>query len=240
MNTGKITIGLTYTGTEAKHLNYVNWLKGSDNIEVIKLSAEENNLEKLLGMDAVVMSGGVDAHPKHYGSSITNYPNAPEKFNEERDEFEIVVFNTAIQQDLPVLAICRGMQLVNCILGGDLEQDLGEEKNELHRLTDEGKKHFIFIEPGSLLSSITQTEKDIADSAHHQCIHQLGKGLLVNARSDDGVIEGIEWEDKEGKAFFLGVQWHPERMYMQQLEASTLSKKIRDYFLNEVRKNKRK
>lgn len=238
MNTGKISIGLTYTGSETKHNNYVQWLKSNGNIEVIKLSADDNNLEKLFEMDGIVLSGGIDAHPKIYGSSVTNYPNAPEKFNEQRDEFEIAVFNKALRQNIPILAICRGMQLVNCILGGDLKQDLGEEKNQIHRLTDEGKKHDIQIVPGSLLHNITNKEKDIADSAHHQCINHLGKGLLINATSDDGIVEGIEWTDKEGKAFFLGVQWHPERMYMQQLETSTLSINIREHFLKEVSKNK--
>ncbi len=238
MNTGKITIGLTYTGSEAKHYNYVNWLKGKDDIEVIKLSAEDNNLEKVFEMDGIVMSGGIDAHPKHYGSSITNYPNAPEKFNEERDAFEIAVFDLSIKQKLPLLAICRGMQLANCILGGDLKQDLGEEKNQLHRLTDEGKKHDILITSDTLLHTITGKEKDIADSAHHQCINHLGNGLMINAMSDDGIIEGVEWADKENRSFFLGVQWHPERMYMQQIESSTLSKNIREYYLKEAVRNK--
>lgn len=237
MNTGKITIGLTYTGSDAKHSNYVNWIKGHDDtIDVIKLCAEDNNPEKIFEADGIIMSGGIDTHPRHYGSSITNYPNAPEKFNEERDAFEIAVFNLAIQQNLPLLAICRGMQLANCILGGDLQQDLGEEKNERHRLTDKGRQHDILIEPGTLLHHICHKEKDIADSAHHQCIHRLGKGLLINARSEDGITEGIEWADKEGKPFFLGVQWHPERMYLQQLESSTLSKNIREHFLTAVRK----
>jgi putative glutamine amidotransferase len=235
MNTGKITIGLTYTGSEAKHNNYVNWLNANDNIDIVKLSAEDDNLQKVLEVDGIVMSGGIDVHPKQYGSSITDYPNAPEKFNEARDEFEIAVFNTAMQQALPILAICRGMQLVNCILGGDLQQDLGEEKNQLHRLMEEGKKHDILITRGSLLHAITNKEKDIADSAHHQCIHHLGKGLVINALSEDGIIEGIEWADTAHKPFFLGVQWHPERMYLQQIESSTLSKNIRERFLHAVR-----
>lgn len=238
MNTGKITIGLTYTGSDAKHNNYVNWIKGQDDIDVIKLCAEDDNLEKIFEADGIIMSGGIDTHPKHYGSSITNYPHAPEKFNEERDAFEIAVFNLALQQNLPLLAICRGMQLANCILGGDLQQDLGEEKNQLHRLTDEGRQHEILIAPGSLLHSITNTETDIADSAHHQCINRLGSGLLINAWSEDGIIEGIEWAEKKDKSFFLGVQWHPERMYLQQLESSTLSKNIRAYFLDAIRKSR--
>lgn len=236
MKTGKLTIGLTYTGTEVKHNNYVKWIKGNEDIEVIKLSAELNNLEKVLEADALVLSGGIDTHPKHYGSTVTDYPNAPEKFNEERDEFEIAVFNLGRQQSLPTLAICRGMQLVNCISGGTLKQDIGEEKNKWHRNNDADKKHEVLITPGTLLSSITCAEKDIADSAHHQCVDHLGKGLMENARSQDGIIEGIEWIDKEDKAFFLGVQWHPERMYMQQIESSTLSKNIREHFIDAARK----
>jgi putative glutamine amidotransferase len=212
----------------------VNWIKGSDDIEVIKLCAEDKNLEKVLELDALVLSGGIDTHPKHYGSTVTDYPNAPEKFNESRDEFEIAVFNLGQKQNLPTLAICRGMQLVNCILGGNLKQDLGEEKNKRHRNADEEKKHEVIIMPGTLLHSITDKEKDIADSAHHQCINRLGKGLMENAKSQDGIIEGVEWRDKEGKPFFIGVQWHPERMYMQQIEFSSLSKNIREYFIDAV------
>lgn len=238
MDTGKIKIGITYTGTEAKHSNYVNWIKGDDDIGVIKLSAEDNNLEKVFELDGLIMSGGIDTHPKHYGSNITDYPNAPEKFNEERDEFEITVFNIAQKQNLPVLAICRGMQLVNCILGGDLKQDLGEEKNELHRNIDDPQKHDVIIHPGTLLQTITGKEKDVADSAHHQCISTLAKGLLANARSEDNIIEGIEWADKEDRPFFLGVQWHPERMYMLNIQASTLSKNIREHFLTAVQRSK--
>lgn len=234
MTKDKITIGITYTGTEAKHHNYVKWLQGNDHIELITLCADDNNLEKLGEADGLLMSGGIDIHPRHYGNG-THYSNAPETFNEARDVFEIAVFNFALQQKIPTLAICRGMQLANCVLGGDLTQDLGEEKNHLHRLTDDGRQHDIIIQPASLLHAITGKEKDVADSAHHQCINRLGEGLMINALSADGIIEGIEWADKKGKAFFLGVQWHPERMYLQGIETSTLSKNIREYFLQEVR-----
>jgi putative glutamine amidotransferase len=239
MKAKKIKIGLTYTGSEAKHNNYVKWIKEDDDtIEVLKLSAEENNLEKVPELDALVMSGGIDTHPKHYGSTITDYPNAPEKFNEARDEFEIAVFNLALQQNLPTLAICRGMQLVNCILGGDLKQDLGEEKNELHRNVDDPQKHEVIIQPGTLLHTVTEKETDVADSAHHQCINHLGRGLMENAKSHDGIIEGIEWADKKDKPFFLAVQWHPERMHLLDIQSSALSKNIREYFLKTVREGK--
>ena len=239
MKTGKIKIGLTYTGTEEKHNKYVNWLKENDDIEIIKLAAEEKNLAIVAELDGIVLSGGIDTHPKHYGSTVTDYPNAPEEFNEARDEFEIAVFNSGQKQHLPTLAICRGMQLVNCILGGDLKQDLGEEKNKLHRNTEKGKKHEVIILPGTLLHSVTNKEKDIADSSHHQCINRLGTGLMENATSHDGITEGVEWADKDGKAFLLGVQWHPERMYMQHIESSSLSKNVREYFIDAVKKNRR-
>ena len=77
----KLKIGLTYTGSDSKHRNYVNWIMGNQDIEVIKLSADENNLCLVSSLDALVMSGGIDAHPKHYGSTVTDYPNAPEQFN---------------------------------------------------------------------------------------------------------------------------------------------------------------
>ncbi len=233
-----MTIALTYTGTEEKHNFYVNWIKGNDTIEIIKLSADENNLAMLQQADALVMSGGIDAHPKNYGSTVTAYPNAPAEFNEARDVFETGAFNMALQLNIPILAICRGMQLTNCILGGDLIQDLGPEKNKLHRNTEVHQIHDVLITPETLLHTITNKEKDITDSAHHQCINRLGKNLLINARSQDGIIEGIEWADKQGKAFFLGVQWHPERMFKHRIESSSLSKNIREYFLNETVKAK--
>jgi putative glutamine amidotransferase len=234
----KIKIGLTYTGTDEKHNYYVNWLKGNDDIEIIGLSEKDHNLEKIKELDAVVLSGGVDAHPKNYGSDIIDYPNAPLSFNEKRDLFETEVFELSQRQQLPALFICRGMQLVNCILGGDMVQDIGPGANDIHRNEGVDKKHDISILPGTLLSSIAATEKDSVNTAHHQSINTIGNGLQVNAFSEDGIIEGVEWADKTNKPFFLGVQWHPERMFKLGMQASPLSKNIREYFINEIKKSK--
>src|SRR5437879_3054043 len=118
-------IGLTYTGSEKKHLNYVNWLKGNDSIEIVELSSAKNNLNELQNCDALVMSGGVDVHPSFYNNAELNYSGA-EDFEMDRDQFEKDAFNLAQKNKLPVLGICRGMQLINCLLGGTLKQDLGE------------------------------------------------------------------------------------------------------------------
>lgn len=233
-----IKIGLTYTGTDEKHNNYINWLKGNDRIEIIVLSEEAHNLEEVKAVDAVVLSGGVDAHPSSYGSDIVDYPNAPISFNEKRDLFETDVFKLSQEQKIPALCICRGMQLVNCILGGDMVQDIGADANDIHRNEGVDKIHDVAVLPDTLLSSITQVEKNIVNTAHHQCVNQLGNGLKVNAFSDDGIIEGVEWIDKTNKPFFLGVQWHPERMFKFGMQASPLSKNIREYFINEIKKSK--
>ena len=199
-----IKIGLTYTGSDEKHGYYVNWLKGNDDIEIIRLSAEDDNLQLVKEVDAIVLSGGVDAHPKSYGSSITSYPNAPTAFHEARDKFETATFLLSQHLHIPVLGVCRGMQLINCVLGGDLIQDIGEEANNNHRNQGEDKKHPVIILPRTLLSEITSLQEDDANSAHHQCVNHLGKGLMVNAQSKDGIIEGIEWADKSEKPFLLG------------------------------------
>jgi len=233
-----IKIGLTYTGSDEKHNYYADWLKGNDNIEITMLSEEAHNLHEVKVMDAVVLSGGVDAHPSSYGSNIIDYPNAPLLFNEKRDLFETAVFQLSQEQKIPALCICRGMQLVNCILGGDMTQDIGPDANDIHRNEGIDKKHNIAVLPGTLLSSITEVEKDAVNTAHHQCVNQLGSGLKVNAFSEDGIIEGVEWADKTNKPFFLGVQWHPERMFKLGMQSSPLSKSIREYFINEIKKSK--
>ena len=189
-------------------------------------------------VDAIVLSGGVDAHPKSYGSSITSYTNAPAAFHEARDKFETATFLLSQQLNIPVLGVCRGMQLINCVLGGDLIQDIGEEANNNHRNQGEDKKHPVIILPRTLLSEITSLQEDDANSAHHQCVNHLGAGLMVNAKSTDGIVEGIEWLDKSEKPFLLGIQWHPERMFKLHLQNSTLSKNIRDYFIKQVENSK--
>lgn len=228
-------IGVTHTGTDEKHTNYINWLKGQDTIELIALSPQHTGIDSVIGFDGIVLSGGIDMHPKYYNSNSLHYPNAPDIFHEERDEFEIKVFEMSQRHHIPVLGVCRGMQLVNCALGGTMVQDIGEGANLVHRFEDNDKAHGINLVPGSLLNQVAGVERSVSNSAHHQAIDRLGNGLIINCRSDDGIIEGLEWEDKDGKAFFLGVQWHPERMYKLNLAQSPLSKSIRDHFIHVVK-----
>ncbi|HEY4148144.1 MAG TPA: gamma-glutamyl-gamma-aminobutyrate hydrolase family protein [Chitinophagaceae bacterium] len=229
-------IALTHTGSSDKHSYYLDWLKGIEGVELVVISARLNNLHEMDSSDALVLSGGTDVHPNYYGSTKLDYPGY-QKFDEKRDVFEIAAFNIAQQRQLPVLGICRGSQLINCILGGDLRQDLGTELNKIHEGTPD-KQHPVQIEPGTLLHDITGSDTAEINSAHHQAIGRPGKGLKVNGHAKDGTIEGIEWADSTGKPFLLGVQWHPERMFKLKLQHTPASQKIRERFVEEIKKSK--
>jgi len=230
-------IGLTYTGFQHKHKNYINWLRGNDDIEVIRLSVEDNNATVLNDCDGLVLSGGIDSDPIFYNGS-KDYPNKPEEgWNTQRDLFEMSLYKSALKNDIPVLAVCRGMQLVNVLQGGTLTQDLGH-LNTRHKAVEEvDRDHEITIEKNSLLEEIVRIPTGKINSAHHQCIDELGEGLMVNCLAEDGTVEGMEWKEKEGKPFLLCVQWHPERMYKFHLEDSPLSKNIRNRFIEEIKKS---
>lgn len=229
-------IGLTYTGFEEKHNNYLQWLKGNEDIELVTLSKDNRDDEIIKSLDGIVMSGGVDVHPKYYNGN-TGYANAPEQYDEERDAFETTVFTISQQNNIPLLGVCRGMQLVNCILGGSLIQDIGSDANKIHRFQQNDKAHGVNIEAGTLLNEIAQLERGVVNSAHHQALNVVGNGLQINSISDDGITEGLEWADKSNKSFLLCIQWHPERMYKLGLQNSTLSKNIRDRFIEEIKKS---
>src|SRR6476646_5321991 len=106
-------IALTYTGSDVKHANYINWLKEENGVEILSFYPGQNSPEEVEKCDALVLSGGVDIHPSCYKNQNLNYLNVPDSFNLKRDELEISLFNKALQSDLPVLGICRGMQLIN-------------------------------------------------------------------------------------------------------------------------------
>lgn len=226
------TIGIT--DTEAHYANYPRWIIGGDsNIKVIHLTCD--NQDDLKKCEGLVLSGGVDSHPRFYGSENISYPNAPQNFNEKRDEFELKVFRIACDRKIPVLAICRGMQLVNIALSGDMLQDLQASGKDNHRkLNGKDGIHSIAIEKDSLLYQITNNQSGTVNSAHHQGLDKIADELAVNAWSSDGVAEGIEWKNKEGKTFLLGVQWHPERLGDLQ-PGNPLSPGVREMFLKAIK-----
>ena len=234
-------IGLTYTGTEWKHENYVKWIKADEDIEVVRLDAELANLHELQECDGLVLSGGVDIDPELYDGELTYAKSPVDGWQTERDLFEQATLQLAWEMGLPVLGVCRGLQLINVSLNGTLIQDLGVSGDEVHEgVGGVDKEHGVSLLPGSLLWSIATgargKDAGVVNSAHHQAIDLLGEGLKINCRAEDGTIEGIEWAEPAGRPFLLAVQWHPERMYVNGFADGFLYRAIRDQFINAIKK----
>ena len=223
-------IGLTYTGSDIKHDNYVRWLKAGDaSIEVVRLDGAAGTHD----LDALVLSGGVDIAPEFYKGAIA-YVHAPVNgWQLERDLYEMAVLGSALEHGLPVLGVCRGLQLINVVLGGNLVQDLGAGDAVHVASAGEDKLHGVIVEAGTLLGEVVGAH-GVVNSAHHQAVGRLADGLRVSCRAEDGTIEGIEWAEPAGKSFLLAVQWHPERMSASGVGDAGFYAAVRDRFVNEI------
>jgi putative glutamine amidotransferase len=164
--------------------------------------------DSLLGrVDALMLAGGADIDPSSYGAEP--HPETRGTWP-DRDAFELALARRALERDMPVLGICRGMQLLNVALGGTLVQHLPEAPGvEAHRtLAGTFAEHHVRLEPDSLARSAAGLESFVVWSHHHQGVEQLGEGLKVSGWSaEDDLPEAIELP---GKRFALGVIWHPE------------------------------
>ena len=234
----KKKIGISLTSTNFQ--NYLNWFTKDDlkdDLELQVLSFIENNIADIETCKGFVLTGGIDIEPGLYGGS-SNYENGPDHYQQERDLFEEKIYRHAMNKSLPLMGICRGMQLINVLEGGKLIQDLGEGGNSVHRKIDIDKQHVVSIEENSLLYEITGEKSGSVNSAHHQGVDRevLSNSLQANAYSGTAVdiIEGLEFKDKSGKPFMICVQWHPERII--EKEINPLSQKIKERFLAEIRK----
>ena len=232
-----IRIGLTDTGTEWKHQNYVRWIAANDQVHVVRLSAALGNLNEAASCDGLVLSGGIDIDPGLYGGSHEYKRSPVGGWEKDRDLFEQAVLRMAWERELPVLGVCRGMQLINVTLKGNLVQDLGIAGDGVHEANAGiDKQHEVRVEEGSLLADVAGHFSGEVNSAHHQAIDRLGEGLGVNCRAEDGTIEGVEWAEPAGRPFLLAVQWHPERMLANGFEDEFFYRAIRDRFVEEVRR----
>ena len=208
----KKKIGISFTKTNFQ--NYWDWFMPNDlknDIELIELNFEKN--KENIYVRWLCSTGGVDVDPAFYNGE-TNYNNSPSSFQPDRDVFEEKIYRYSQLNNLPVLAICRGMQLINVLQGGKLIQDL-DNGNARHKKEESDKEHTIIVENNSLLHQMAGSFSGKVNSAHHQAIDPdaVGDNLVVNAYEDDEkIIEGLEFKDKTNKAFLLCVQWHPERM----------------------------
>src|SRR5215470_16691507 len=211
----KKRIGISFTNTMFQ--NYWNWFTQDDlrsDLELVVLNFQINNIEDITTCNGFVLTGGVDVHPSVYNGSPA-YDNIPVEFEPDRDRFEQKIYRYSQFHKLPVLGICRGMQLVNVLEGGKLIQDL-DNGNARHQKEALDKQHNIVAAGKSLLQQVSGSASGSVNSAHHQAIdpEALGENLVANAYADDNdkIIEGLEFKEKTGKGFMLCVQWHPERI----------------------------
>lgn len=204
-----IVEGAERSGVNAAYLRAVVAAGGAPSI-LAPLASVPAVPALLDGVDALLLSGGADIDPRHYRAVPHPALGAIEA---ERDAFEFALFAEARRRGLPVLAICRGLQLVNIALGGTLWQDLPTERApHLQSAKRTDRVHPVEVAPGTRLREALEAEVVRVNSFHHQAIRDLAPGLVATARTPDGLIEGIESE--EG-SWLLGVQWHPEEFWAE-------------------------
>jgi putative glutamine amidotransferase len=181
--------------------------------EPLLLELSDDPSDSLDRIDGLLLTGGADVDPAEYGET----PHPSVEIDAARDRFEIPLTRGALARDMPLLAICRGVQVLNVAAGGTLVQDiptaLTSDLNHSLQVPKDAVAHSIDIVPGSRLAACvsgTAATSCAVNSRHHQSVGMVGARFVVSAVSPDGVIEAIEQPDA---AFCVGVQWHPENFW---------------------------
>lgn len=209
-------IGVTSYGWDARGRlfvpgDYLTAVRLAGGIPVVLVADGPPPEEIAARVDGVVLVGGGDVDPIHYGAdphpTVTGVDAA-------RDAFELALVRLAIERRIPVLGICRGAQVMNVALGGDLVQHIPDRYGHgvSHAPPDgSGPRavHAVTLVPGSKLHHIYGADRIRVRSRHHQAVGRPAPGLAVAATADDGVVEAVEWTDPT-HPFAIGVQWHPE------------------------------
>jgi len=195
--------------------------------EVIDLEKRES-----VSFDGLILTGGVDVDPAYYGEE--RHPKVRHT-DARRDEFELAALRRALDADAPVLAICRGHQLLNVALGGTLLQHIEGDGHRAHKDGDMPSRwHTVQLEPGSRLSAAYSVEEMEVNSRHHQAVlpGMLARDLQAVAFSPDGIVEAVE---STRHSWVAGVQWHPERLEPEHQGFAELSRAIFQAFVAATR-----
>ena len=190
--------------------------------------------DDLSEIDGLLMPGGGDIDPCRY-NELRYHVKGISKIkgvSKSRDTLEIQLCQMALEADIAIFGICRGIQVMNVVTGGSLHQDIHTQLTNCLRHKDEKIRtdiqHPIQLQPNSLLNQLTDESTTKVNSAHHQAVKVIGEGFVVTAQSEDGIIEAIE---NPSKRFVIGVQYHPERM-LKEPELRAHGQKLFEAFIN--------
>jgi len=220
-------IGVTFCG-ENKIVPYEFAVAAAD-LDPVRLRPDDH--PSLEGLDGLLLTGGVDVSPARYGQERGDETNTPD---DPRDRMECDLLTEALRRRLPVLAICRGLQLMNVYLGGTLHQHLDSTAIHLQRPTPEDPPrqhraaHPVIVNDATRLASVIGAGNHQVNSRHHQAVDRLGRDLKISARSVDGIVEGLELSSAP---FVVAVQWHPE----DRIEISPADRNLFEAFASAVR-----
>lgn len=181
-------------------------------------------------IDGLLLTGGDDIDPALFGEEPLVGLGEVEP---ERDEMEIALSRMMVKAGKPILAICRGCQILNIALGGDMYQDLNSQREGLIQHVQRGSRgylsHSVQIRRGTLLAEIAGTDRIRVNSYHHQAVRRIPEGYTLSATATDGVIEAFEGK---GPSFVMGVQWHPENLF----RTNAVSRRLFHSFVDAARK----
>ena len=180
---------------------FIRWALWSQGARACRMTASKPM--PAAALDGIVISGGDDIDPSLYLPDAPDVaPAAP-----KRDAFEIESIKRAIDGGLPILGICRGAQLLNVVLGGSLHTDIRRIRQHTSNRRTPFASKALLVEGDSRLADLLGTERTRINSLHHQAIADLGEGLVVSGRDQDGIVQAVE---NPSHQFMLGLQWHPE------------------------------
>ena len=228
----KIRIAVTKASGSENYKKYSVWIKNFESsaeiIDLYKMSFQD--VKKVLdSCDGLILSGGPDVDPAKYGKAFDSLRCDIEI---HRDSLEFEVIRIAKQKKLPIMAVCRGLQIFNVAEGGSLITDIPAyiESNVVHQVDSGDAHHKIKLIEGTSLYDYVNLSDGIVNSNHHQAVDVLAPNLEPSAFSEDGIIEAFEYKDKS-MPFMIAVQWHPERLNY----SNPLSANIAKEFLNHIR-----
>lgn len=229
-------IAVSYISGNPEESNYIKWLKSVDpNLKYFVMNQFPMDSVEIVfnACSGLLLTGGEDVYPGRYGQAEDTVKCG--EINFLRDSLEFLLIELAMENETPVMGICRGQQILNVAFGGSLIVDIPSEYHSLvyHRCDDwQHCFHDVNVIKNSLLSELSGVEKGNVTTNHHQAVKRLSDAFRVMATANDGIVESIGWKDPNKKPYLMAVQWHPERMD----STNKLSRPLAEKFLSEARK----